>query len=46
MMISPSDKNIIIFLGTHGINWISKDCGNNMIAMNQGKLILYKRAKN
>ena len=23
MLISPADRNIIIFLGTHGINWIS-----------------------
>ena len=36
MLISPADKNTIIFLGTQGINWLSQDCGNEIIAMNQG----------
>ena len=37
---SPVDKNILIFLGTHGINWISTDCGKNDIkALNHGRKI-------
>jgi len=39
MIVSPADKNVIIFLGTQGINWITKDCGLNIVAMNQGRKI-------
>ena len=36
---SPLDKNLIIFLGTHGINWVSEDCGRKIKAMNHGRKI-------
>lgn len=36
-MLSPVDKNLVLFVGTHGINWKSVDCGENIIAMNQGR---------
>lgn len=36
---SPVDKNLVIFLGTHGINWVSQDCGRKIEAMNHGRKI-------
>lgn len=36
---SPVDKKLIIFLGTHGINWISENCGTNVKALNHGRKI-------
>lgn len=40
MLISPVDKSLIIFLGTHGVNWICSDCGNSGFkAFNNGKKI-------
>ena len=40
IIISPVDKNLVIFLGTHGINWISTDCGkHNIKALNHGRKI-------
>jgi len=39
LLLSPSDKNTMIFLGTHGINWITKDCGVNVKALNHGRKI-------
>jgi len=38
-MLSPVDKNLVLLIGTHGINWKSIDCGENMIAMNQGRQV-------
>ena len=40
MLISPVDKSLVIFLGTHGINWICNDCRNvGFKALNHGKKI-------
>jgi hypothetical protein len=36
---SPVDKTLVIFLGTHGINWIGKDCGKKIEALNHGRKI-------
>ncbi|MCQ2819130.1 MAG: hypothetical protein MJ252_17850, partial [archaeon] len=36
---SPADKTLLIFLGTHGINWIGEDCGHKIKALNQGRKI-------
>lgn len=36
---SPVDKNLVVFLGTHGINWISTDCGRTIKALNHGRKI-------
>ena len=36
---SPVDKNMVIFLGTHGINWITEDCGRKVKALNHGRKI-------
>lgn len=39
LLLSPVDKNLIIFLGTHGINWVSQDCGKKVEALNHGRKI-------
>jgi len=39
IILSPVDKNLIIFLGTHGINWVSQDCGRKIEALNHGRKI-------
>lgn len=39
MIQSPVDKNMMIFLGTHGINWITEDCGRKIRALNHGRKI-------
>ena len=40
ILLSPVDKNLVIFLGTHGINWISHDCvRKNDKALNHGRKI-------
>jgi len=48
MTQSPSDENIVVFLGklnqadvlgTTGINWVSEDCGANIRALNAGKKV-------
>ena len=36
---SNADPTILILLGTKGINWIAKDCGNSIIALNHGRKI-------
>merc|ERR1712032_1062269 len=36
---SPVDKSLLIFLGTHGINWIGEDCGRRIKALNHGRKI-------
>jgi len=28
---------MFIFLGTHGVNWITEDCGENIRAINTGR---------
>lgn len=30
---------IISFIGTHGINWVTEDCGANIRGLNSGKKI-------
>lgn len=39
MIQSPTDDQLIVFIGTHGINWVSEDCGANVKALNSGKRI-------
>lgn len=39
ILMSPVDKNLVIFLGTHGINWVSEDCGKKISALNHGRKI-------
>lgn len=39
ILLSPVDKSLVIFLGTHGINWVSNDCGRNIKALNHGRKI-------
>ena len=39
MMQSPVDDNLVIFTGTHGVNWVTEDCGANLRALNSGKRI-------
>jgi hypothetical protein len=36
---SPVDKHLLIFLGTHGINWVGEDCGRKIKALNHGRKI-------
>ena len=36
---NPKDKNLTIFLGTSGINYIGENCGNNITAINHGRRI-------
>jgi len=36
---SPSDDDVVVFLGTQGINWVSEDCGGNIRALNAGKFV-------
>lgn len=33
------DDQLVVFLGTMGINWISEDCGANIKALNAGKKV-------
>ncbi len=30
MELSPLDKNVVIFLGSEGVNWLTEDCGNTI----------------
>ena len=39
MILSPVDPNLIIFLGTHGVNWLSQDCGTKFQALYHGRKI-------
>jgi hypothetical protein len=40
MIMSPVDKTLLIFLGTHGINWILFNCSRGGIkALNHGRKI-------
>jgi phage pi2 protein 07 len=39
MLQSPVDDQLVVFLGTNGINWVSEDCGGNLSALNSGKRI-------
>ena len=39
MITSPIDKSLVIFLGTHGLNWISENCGQAIAALNHGRKI-------
>jgi len=36
---SPVDKSLLLFLGTHGINWLAEDCGRKIKALNHGRKI-------
>jgi hypothetical protein len=38
-MQSPVDDSLVVFIGSHGINWISEDCGANIRGLNSGKKI-------
>ena len=39
MLQSPVDPNLVIFLGSAGINWVTEDCGLNIRAINSGRNI-------
>jgi len=39
MMQSPIDNSLVVFTGTHGVNWVTEDCGANLRALNSGKKI-------
>lgn len=39
MIQSPVDNSLLIFLGTHGINWFTEDCGKKISALNNGRKI-------
>jgi photosystem II stability/assembly factor-like uncharacterized protein len=39
MIQSPADDDVVVFLGTHGINWVTEDCGENLRALNAGKFV-------
>ena len=39
MVQNPNDDDLMVFLGTSGINWISEDCGGNLRALNAGKVV-------
>jgi len=39
MLQSPVDDQLVVFLGTNGINWVSEDCGGNVSGLNSGKRI-------
>jgi len=39
MQQSPSDDNVVVFLGTGGINWVTEDCGGTIRALNAGKFV-------
>ena len=39
MMQSPVDDSLVVFIGTHGINWVTEDCGSNIRGLNSGKKI-------
>ena len=36
---SPVDRNMLLFVGTHGVNWITENCGASFKAMNQGRKV-------
>lgn len=33
-MNSPVDKDLVVFMGTHGIHWVTDDCGKTINALN------------
>ena len=37
MIQSLVDPEMFIFLGTHGVNWITEDCGKSIRAINTGR---------
>jgi len=37
MQQSPIDKNMMIMLGTKGVNWVTENCGETFKAMDQGR---------
>jgi len=39
MIQSPTDDQLVVFVGTNGINWVSEDCGGNIKGLNSGKRI-------
>ena len=39
MIQSPNDDQLVVFIGSNGINWISEDCGGNIKGLNSGKRI-------
>ena len=39
MLQSPVDADMIIFLGSTGVNWITEDCGSNIRVINSGRKI-------
>jgi len=37
LILNPIDKKVIVFTGTHGFNWYTEDCGDNIKALNHGR---------
>jgi hypothetical protein len=38
-MQSPADTDIVVFIGTEGVDWVSEDCGSLIRVFNTGKKI-------
>ena len=37
MIVSEADPEVMIFMGTHEINWKTENCGKTIVALNQGR---------
>lgn len=37
--MSPVDPNLVFFMGSNGINWLSEDCANTFKPLNNGRKI-------
>jgi hypothetical protein len=39
MKQSPADDSLVLFMGSHGVNWYTEDCGSTIKAFNSGKVL-------
>ena len=37
MLVSPVDSDLMIFMGSHDVNWRTENCGKVIMAMNNGR---------
>ncbi|CAG9311653.1 unnamed protein product [Blepharisma stoltei] len=37
IIINPADKQVVVMLGSTGLNWFSEDCGKTIKALNYGR---------
>jgi hypothetical protein len=37
---SPLEGNMVIFMGSNYINWLSEDCGETLLSWNNGRKVL------